>query len=568
VLSNSVAQTNSDFKIVDATTLEPLGFAHIYNYNSQQGTISNESGKFEIAVSQSDSLRITYLGYQEKNFIVRNEENNLIKLIPVTNTLSEITITANSKNLYDIINKSRELLVNQSTPTKGKAYLLVNTIEENQPIEFSQIFYNTKIYKGSVQGLEFKNGSAHLKPNSKGGWFINLNMSRAFSLYNITKKVSSMPINPFQLSKRKLKKKYNLVQSGITDNYIKIKFTPKESNSNYHSGIAWLDGNNYSLVKLQIVGDNRNKLFMPIGNTSITELNYNISYNFNVQKNENVLNHISINYSSKIDNEIKPRIIRTEAIFHITKFNESYYSPRFQYQEGISDYRAISIIPDSIIYNHISNEGHILLTKKQLKNLEYLQSYGESFQSSQFGEELFEKNYVKWSTDRIIIKKTSKKINHSEVRSIEDRISRYGFSTETDKLQIMPTIYLDLEESADGILVETGSILDTYNSFNHLDSGTSFQVYANIYFDLTELYRRKFLSVISPNFMSIQEIEQEYSKVINELNLQHELLKKESFGGNNLSNLVKWNDLINDELGLDNFEIFNIANGEPATNKR
>ncbi len=383
-----------------------------------------------------------------------------------------------------------------------------------------------------------------------------MNLSKAFSLYNITRVSKTLPLNPYQLSKRKLKKTYELEVLEYNNEYLKIEFIPRNLNENYYSGVIWLDSSDYSLLKLEIVGGNKKNLFVPIGITEVEELNYKISYNYSKRQGNYKLSHISINYHSNIHNEIS-REINTEAILYITQYNESFYSPHFKFQHGISDYRALSIVPDTIIFNCLSKDGNFLLSKEQQYNLKTLKEEGEGFNSSDFGKELFENNYVIWSKDRISMKKTKKTIKINGVKNIDYQIDRYGFKS--DMLEINTDIYFDLEESSEGILVETSSIFDIYNSYNHLSEDLLFQAYVNIYFDLVEIYRLKFLGQLDVESMGREEINDVFKQIVAQLEDDQSLLRKDSFAGQDINKLKMWNDFVDNELGINNFELMNIS---------
>ena len=562
---NINAQTTFQGKVIDSVSKESLIYTHVYNASRGHGTLTNNSGDFEILANSNDTILVSYLGYKDRIFTAKDIENNEIELYPTSNRLSEITITAQRKDLYQILQDSKQLLIG-SKETIAKAYYLVNSSEDNNPVEFTEIFYNAKIKNGSIENLSFKNGNSYLNANAQEDWFLNINMSQAFSMYNIIDTNRSLPQNPYQLSKRKLKRKYTLNELEHNTSFLKIEFTPKEINSNYCSGIIWLDSKDYSLVKLEIDGDNKNNFFQPIGITSIDKLDYTISYNYSKNLDAYRLSHVSVSYKCIVRNDTESRIIKTEAILHMTKYDEKYFTPRFEFVEGTSDYKLISLVPDTAIFNYLSKEGHIKLTKKQSANLAKLRANGQNFGNSEFGNEFFENNYVVWSEDRITMKKAKKKIKIEDVRSIEDRIDRYGFNA--DKLEIRPLIYIDFQQSDTGVIIETSSILDIYNSYNRLDDGVRLQTYLNIYFDLVEVYRRRFLNSINPQMSRIEDIEKAFNLLLLQLEEQQALLRDDSFAGQDIDKLSKWNDLIYSELGINNFALFGIMETEPASKNR
>lgn len=554
--SNLFTQELLRFKVIDAVSKDALAYAHIFNLTKDNGTLTNLAGECAIDADLSDSIRISFLGYTTLDLTVEHTKYDIIELNPSSNLLSEVTIKPDKEDLYDIILQSKKLLEQNQNNTTAKAFLLVNSTEDSSPVEFTQLYYTAQIENGSIKELNFKNGSSYLRPNDQQGYFLNLNISKAFSLYDVVKNNKSLPVNPLQLSKRKMKKIYKLEKIALNDQYLKIKFTSQNSKTNYFSGFIWLDSKDFSMIKLELVGDNKNKLFKPIGRTQIDDFKYQISYNFRKVDQVNLISHITLDYDTNLWS-IKDRTIVTEAILYITNYENYYHLPHFSFQSSISDYRAISLIPDSIIFNRLSKDNYFLLSKNQTENLEELKIYGEKFKSSIFGNKLFEHNYVNWSADRIFMKKTKKTIDRPDMRNVEARIDRYGFKS--DNLKISTKLYLDLEESDNEILIETCTFLDTYESFNHLNDDVNLQAYVNIYFDLAEVYRLKFLSSIDPARMNRLEIVKRYNEINHELEKQQLTLQEDSFGGENILKLKSWNDYIFNEIEIDNFQLMNIV---------
>lgn len=91
-------------EIRDAVTGAPLPYANLGVIGKNKGGISNEQGIFNIdlnGVAESDSLMISYIGYQSKVFLVKEFDfsNSLIKLSPNAYELLNIQVVANRKTL-------------------------------------------------------------------------------------------------------------------------------------------------------------------------------------------------------------------------------------------------------------------------------------------------------------------------------------------------------------------------------------------------------------------------------------------------------------------------------------
>lgn len=60
-------------KIISITDKKPLQSAHIVNLNSVKGTITNNSGQFEIPASVNDTIFISYIGFQSIKLRITND---------------------------------------------------------------------------------------------------------------------------------------------------------------------------------------------------------------------------------------------------------------------------------------------------------------------------------------------------------------------------------------------------------------------------------------------------------------------------------------------------------------
>ncbi|CAM1347599.1 carboxypeptidase-like regulatory domain-containing protein [Tenacibaculum crassostreae] len=70
--------------------------AHIINLNTKQGTFSNDNGEFRILATKSDSLQISFVGYETKIFTLNTNhfgiQENKIELKKVPLELDEVEI--------------------------------------------------------------------------------------------------------------------------------------------------------------------------------------------------------------------------------------------------------------------------------------------------------------------------------------------------------------------------------------------------------------------------------------------------------------------------------------------
>ncbi|MDO9276162.1 MAG: carboxypeptidase-like regulatory domain-containing protein [Lutibacter sp.] len=94
-------------KIISANN--SVGNVHIVNLNTKLGTVSNDSGEFEMMVSLNDTLLFSSIEYERKKVSITGNflkyKKMVVALIPSVNELAEIFIEGLTGNLNYDINK-------------------------------------------------------------------------------------------------------------------------------------------------------------------------------------------------------------------------------------------------------------------------------------------------------------------------------------------------------------------------------------------------------------------------------------------------------------------------------
>jgi hypothetical protein len=103
----TIAYAQEEKKIINGKILfdaSVVSDVHIVNINTNQGTITNDNGWFEISVYIGDSLEFTHINLEEKLLIVTKKmmlKNNIeIELQEKTYTLDEMTLGTTRSILY------------------------------------------------------------------------------------------------------------------------------------------------------------------------------------------------------------------------------------------------------------------------------------------------------------------------------------------------------------------------------------------------------------------------------------------------------------------------------------
>lgn len=89
--------------ICDAETGERIQYANVY-VSSTCGTISNDDGEFCLQCLPSESIHISYIGYQRVSYRA-SELPAVIRLTPTSTMLKEVTVTGGSDLLYRLVTK-------------------------------------------------------------------------------------------------------------------------------------------------------------------------------------------------------------------------------------------------------------------------------------------------------------------------------------------------------------------------------------------------------------------------------------------------------------------------------
>jgi hypothetical protein len=119
-------------------------------------------------------------------------------------------------------------------------------------------------------------------------------------------------------------------------------------------------------------------------------------------------------------------------------------------------------------------------------------------------------------------------------------------------------LYYDFIPSADTFVLMISCILDPYLTYYNLSVDPAVNCFINMYFDLCEIARRKFeakcLQVNLPHDQRQVALIYEETKQALDLQLKDFLAQVDR--GQNRKAMLKWNDYIKEELGMDNLAVF------------
>lgn len=101
--SYTLAQNRIEGRVLDAKTREPLPFAKVYLCEGQV-TITNLEGEYVIMAKPTDTVTITYIGYEQVKLPAKSIPRRLY-LRMATSTMEEVTVKPITATLVEIVKK-------------------------------------------------------------------------------------------------------------------------------------------------------------------------------------------------------------------------------------------------------------------------------------------------------------------------------------------------------------------------------------------------------------------------------------------------------------------------------
>ena len=158
-------------KILDSKTQKPIVYAAVYNLHSKFGTVSNLRGQFKLQKNRmGDSIRISYLGYNDTIIIVNKQFPETILLHQSSIQIDEITVLSDDDYLYDLLNSIRRKYFRRNAITTdgmaetAKTYYLLESFNKNDRIELTEAFFNGYYGDYDLKNLKIKKGRTGAKP--------------------------------------------------------------------------------------------------------------------------------------------------------------------------------------------------------------------------------------------------------------------------------------------------------------------------------------------------------------------------------------------------------------------
>jgi hypothetical protein len=572
------SQVKLQGSVKDSKTKENIPYCAVGIKNTATGCLANDEGLFQISGRiQTDTLLVHYIGYEEKQVpLAEFAKNPVIYIDRKETTLNEVVIYSNDDYLYDIFDNCRKSLF-LSKQAQSKVYYVLETEIGGQPVELLECYYNGRFNNSSVKELNFKNGRVGIAPYNNR-YFINLNISKAFTFIDIANANDQFPAIPFQLDKKKLKKQFRLVLKNSYNDVnpvYHIAFTPVKDNGDYFSGDAWIEKNSGRLKKISFfISKTRHHPFLPMfkAESEIKNVSMQITKTYVPVNGENLLSHIDFSYQLDYHHIHQTSLlnpnadtsfeVKSKGLMQFYDHGKLFIPPYFNYDADLSDYRKISALTHNEAF-WASNAG-LVYSEKMKKGIAYFKKNGQlinykNTRSVNQNNALrglwgMETNYLVWSDKtRISLKKDGIK---------NDTVA--GSSTYSqflaDKYKLKAQLFLDLNPMEDSVQHYSATVFDVYETFYNIPQESFTNCFLNIYFDLFEIERRKMEKVISENKFTANQFDSLYKLTCKNLDLQTMDYLREVERGKNYRALEKWNLYVKQNVGIDNLEVFGLRN--------
>lgn len=545
----------------------PLPYASIGIQNTSKGVISNENGAFTIEASGKDLvLIIRFVGYKSKKIsIAELEKNPEVLLEKASVELNEVVVGSDDEYLYDLFHRVQKKLWKVPI-VKSRAYLKLQTDENNTPIELIECYYNAKSSPKGIEELKLKNGRAGLF-FEKDKKYLSMSTSKLFSTIALTSEQDYMPYIPFQLSQRKLKKAYDLHHlSNVGDSISVITFEPKEEENIYFSGTAWIDYKNDEIRRLELNINNAGIFaLVPLSETHrLEEIRFQVTMNFQPVDGQNQLSHMNFSYDFDYVHHFRTpeirsqRKIRSSGVLYLFEFEKPFIRPLYSYRDGYSDYAQISLLSlNSNFWNH--NHG-LPLTAIEQEKLAYFGQQGLLLNyQTQSDQHTRDRDSTLYNICSVVWRDSIRvKLLRDVPRGSDGGISDVlGFDNVRYNLDVQ--LFMDINEVEGEIQYYSASVLDLTNTYYHLEIHPFSDLFLNLYFDLAEIQRRKMEREIAQGPITVERLKKIRKKHAEALKEVHRNYIVEASQGRDIRTMARYSKQVKENLGVDNVEMLGVG---------
>lgn len=117
--------------------------------------------------------------------------------------------------------------------------------------------------------------------------------------------------------------------------------------------------------------------------------------------------------------------------------------------------------------------------------------------------------------------------------------------------------FVDINTYGDSTNIFSGILFDPYESFYHLPMDNKTHCFINIFFDLCEIERRKLHEELIKMPQDQNKYKEAYQAFVNRTDRGRFQYLKSVDRGLNQEEMIKWNDIVLRQLGINNIALFN-----------
>ncbi len=549
--------------IIDSFTMEPCPYVRVYNLSTKTGVLTEFNGRFELPPSSpNDSISFFSTGYKQR-FIVAKQllNDSIVYLSPEANAIDEVIILANDNHLYrwfsQVFDRKQPVL-------QAKTYFQLESYVNQTQVELLEAYYNASVQGSKITDLDYKSSRVAVGQTDQMS-FVSTETSKAILQLNLNEKNDFLPQTPFDYSTKKMRRAFKLQLNQTyknTDDHaiFVISFRPKDPSISSFSGTIWIDTVTKQAQKLVLTATNTQQHpFLPLWpSDSIVSVDMEINYLFKEVESGTVIDFLYYDYQLLYQNRDKDfYTVKTAVVVHPYNYDSTFFIPRFEGPiSRLSDYRKTQAYPyNKAFWRQIehpisqeNSEANALFFEQQsrLQNLDSLSQLSNTTTRKGF----FESPCLVWGERRIGI------INDLESKEIN--VS----APPSSQYQLVVQVLLDLNNYNGKVIATTTTILDPFQTFYHLKVEPSSQCFLNLYFDLVEMERRKFMQEIEEKNLSTKQILELYEAMKTQITTLSDRFFKETDHGLNRKAMEKWNAIVQKELGIDNVAFFRLYEEE------
>ena len=560
-------------RVQDEISKQSIPFVRVYNKTTKQGTITSETGYFRIAISsEKDTVEIKSIGYTP--LILRIDLQQAfynIELEPNAKDLLEVEVKPVSDDyLFDLLQKSDK---HKKTTETAKSYCMLTSFYDTTQIELVEAYYNLNMKGYDIQSLDLKAGRLALQTFGDR-YFTSQAGSYTISQLKLYDENDFFLQTPLNLSSHEAKKLFRLEQSAAyrdekLDSIYVIRYRPKNNTAKNFEGKIWYNLNTTNIEKITMrCTDCDSHPFLPLFPTdSIKQVDLNITKTFSAEDGNPLFNHVDFEY--KVDYVSRPGkqeearfSIRTKAVLYAYDTEDKFELPKFEFKEGVNDYRKINAFAYNDFFWKNNNELDLneqnnpnqsfFENPKSMTNALFFKSSNSDWKTRNPREKnrnYFEHPYIHWSTNRVFLREM-----------IPDSNLKFNLQTEKSLMyNLNVQTFMDVNSYADSLNILTETVFDPYETFYYLPIDVYANCFINMYFDLCELQRRKLEDELrkTPN-PTTSILGNAYDQLMLEAKKQQALFLKEVDRGTTEKAMRKWNEYILKELGIDNMSLFEL----------